>query len=73
MYNVLNFLYEVKTGWKVDVRPGNYGWYHIMWLVIMVVVSFLLCYFFGRKHDKKTDDKVILSIGLMLFLIELYK
>ena len=73
MNNVFKFLYEVKTGWTVSTRPGNYGWYHIMWLFIMVIATFLLCYFFGRKHDKKTDDKVVLSIGLLLFVIELYK
>ncbi|MBO4666686.1 MAG: YwaF family protein [Bacilli bacterium] len=73
MINIINFLYEVKTGWKVETRPGNYGWYHIMWLFIMVIVTFLLTYFYGRKHDKKTDDRVVLSIGLLLFVIELYK
>ncbi len=73
MYNVLNFLYEVKTGWKVETRPGNYGWYHIMWLCIMVITAFLLCYFFGKRHDKKVDNKVIFSFGVFLFLIELYK
>ena len=70
---MFNFLYEVKTGWTVATRPGNYGWYHIMWLCIMVLATFLVCYFFGRKHDKKTDDRVVLTIGLLLFVIELYK
>lgn len=73
MNNVLIFLYDLITGWKVETRPGNYGWYHIMWLFIMVIATFLVTYFFGRKHDKKTDDRVVLSIGLLLLVIEIYK
>ena len=73
MINFIKFLYEVKTGWTVNTRPGNYGWYHIMWLFIMIITTFLLCYFFGRKHDKKVDDRVVFSIGALLFAIELYK
>ena len=68
------FLYNLVTNWKwPGERPTSYGWYHIMWLVIMIVACILLCHFIGKKHDKKKDDIVIFSIGVMLVGIEIYK
>lgn len=67
-------LTDLVTDWRwPDARPTVYGWYHIMWLVIMIIVTALLCYFLGRKHNKRIDDRVIFSIGTMLIVIEIYK
>ena len=54
-------------------RPTNYGWYHILWLIIMIILCVFFSLKFGRKHDEKIDNKVIFGIGLFLVIIELYK
>ena len=67
-------LYDLLTDWKwIGELPQNYGWYHLMWLAIMVIACILSVYFFARKHDKKLDDKFIFAIGIMLIVSEIYK
>ena len=62
------------TDWKWIINPPeNYGWYHLMWLAIMIAATILSCVFLAKKHNKKTDDKFIFSIGFMLIVIEIYK
>ncbi|MCI5745344.1 MAG: YwaF family protein [Erysipelotrichaceae bacterium] len=65
---------DLITDWRwPNVRPTVFGWYHIMWIIIMILVVVLLCLIFARKHDSKTDDRVIFFIGTMLLAIEIYK
>lgn len=72
--SVIRVKYELHTGWELKGELfSNYGWYHLMWLGIMVVTTVLLCIFFARKHNKKIDDRVIFSIGTLLLVIEIYK
>ena len=68
------FTMAPATGWLWPWdRPGNYGWYHICWLVIMVLACLFFCLRFARKHEERTDVRVIFGIGVFLFVIELYK
>ena len=64
--NVLKFL---------DTRmpePALYGWFHIMWLVIMITVTVLAC--ITHKEDNgKHLHKVILWTSVMVILFEVYK
>ena len=68
------FFANLITDW---IWPGDgvhsYHWFHIMWLVLMVIGCFASSYFLGRKHNKKIDDRFIFIIGTMLILIEIYK
>ena len=65
---------KLLTDWEWTInRPENYGWYHIMWLVIMVIACVISCLLWAKKHDKKTDDKFIFTIGCVLILAEIYK
>lgn len=62
------------TGWIWPwERPTNYGWYHIMWLVIMLGLCVFFCLKFATKHDEKIDNRVIFGFGVFLVLIETYK
>ena len=54
-------------------RPTNYGWYHIVWLIVMVLLCVFFCAVFARKHNDKIDNRVIFGFGLFLLLIETYK
>lgn len=59
--------------WPEDGKPTVFGWYHIMWLIIMIVACVLSVHFFAKKHDKKIDDKFVFINGAMLIAIEIFK
>jgi len=59
--------------WPNSTYPKAFGWFHDLWLLIMVLVCILLCKKFGSKHNKRTDDVVIFSIGLISLIFEIYK
>ncbi len=54
------------------VGPGMFSWFHILWLVIMVVFCVALG-LYARKHDPKTDRKVIGVLAVILLLGEIFK
>ncbi len=68
------FYYDLVTDWKwVNNSPTNYSWFHLMWIMIMILVCVLSSLFIAKKNDKKIDDKFVFSIGLILLIAELYK
>ena len=72
--NIIRIKYDLKTNWELKGELfSNYGWYHLMWLGIMIVATIVLTLVFARKHNKKVDDRVIFSIGALLLEIEIYK
>lgn len=68
----LNMLVVTNWIWPFE-RPTNYGWYHIIWLVIMVISCIVISLTLAKKHDKKIDNRVIFAFGTLLVLIETYK
>ena len=56
-----------------DVGPGMFSWFHILWLVIMVVLCVAVSMLFARKHDDRTDRKVIGCFAVLLVLGEIFK
>lgn len=50
-------------------QPGMYGWFHIVSLVLMVVVTILFCRF-GKNWDKR---KVLLTTAITVVILEVYK
>lgn len=48
-------------------EPGLYGWYHILWLLIVVVATVCLC---RLKPDPR---KTLLVISLVVMVLEIYK
>lgn len=53
-------------------RPGLYGWFHILWLTIVVAATVLLC----KKFPKGTERQVktiIGSITIAVIVLEIYK
>ncbi len=53
-------------------EPGMYGWYHIMWLFIVAIGTFLLCKFFGEGTDKQVKT-IIHTVALTVAVFEIYK
>jgi len=56
-----------------DSQLVMFGPLHILYLVLMVVISFVLCVFVAKKHNPKYDRIVCGSIGIFLICIEIYK
>ena len=53
------------------VTPGLFGWFHILWIALVILGSVALC----LLHKKKavSPAKVILVISVAVALLELYK
>ena len=66
-YNFLSWL----SG-TFDEEPGNYGWFHVMFVAIVVVLTFLVCHFFKDAKDK-TYRRIVLITWLVIVLFEVYK
>lgn len=52
--------------------PGNYGWFHIMFLVLVIAGTVLLCVFY-KDCDDKTVRKIVFITWLTIFILEIYK
>ena len=52
--------------------PTNYGWFHLMFIGIIILTTFLLCYFF-KDASIKTFNKISLISWIIIVILELYK
>jgi hypothetical protein len=66
-YNFLAWLSGTFTE-----EPGNYGWFHIMFLVIVVAATGVVCHFF-KNADDKTYRRIVLITWIIIVLFEVYK
>ena len=53
--------------------PGMFSYFHIIWLVIMVLLIVLAYFYAKRFKEPKTVDKTILIIDITLFITEILK
>lgn len=53
--------------------PTNYGWFHLMFVGIVITLSVVLCLVFARRKSEKTLKIVTLVTWLTMFLFEIYK
>lgn len=53
--------------------PEAFSWFHFLWIGIAIVASGLMCRFVATKHNKRTDDIVILTIEGILLISEVIK
>ncbi len=55
------------------IGPGMFSWFHLLWLGIMVVFTWAVCHFLGRKHSERMDRIVIGVFAVVLVLCEVFK
>ena len=53
-------------------RPELYGWFHIMWLVITIAATTVLCIRY-RKNAEKFAPRIVLVVAVTVTLLEIYK
>lgn len=56
-----------------DVGPGAFSWFHLIWLVIMIVVCIALGLTVARKRDQKADRIVVSVFSAILIVCEVFK
>lgn len=56
-----------------DVGPGMFSWFHILWLIIMIVASVVISLTVGKKHNPKYDRIVVLIFSIILVICEVFK
>ncbi len=52
--------------------PTNYGWFHIMFILIFAVGTFIICKYF-KDCNEKTVNIILLIAWIIVFLLEVYK
>ena len=52
--------------------PTNFGWFHIMCLALVVLITVLLCVF-ARKYGDKGARIVVLTYSILTIVLEIYK
>ena len=52
--------------------PNTFGWFHFMFVIIVIGVTFLLCYFF-KDCNEKTFKRIIFINWILIFILEVYK
>ena len=63
--NVLKFLDTPMA------EPPSYGWFHITFFVLSIVVGIFLCLVF--KNGKKYAPRIVFTTAVIVFLLEVYK
>lgn len=52
--------------------PTNYGWFHLMFIAIVILTTVLLCIYF-KDCKKKTFRNIVLGCWILIILLEIYK
>ncbi len=59
-------------------KPVAFGWFHLMWLAIMIVATVVLCVFAVINKKKGKDNSkfariVVLTYAVVVIILEIYK
>ena len=57
--------------WEMEESPGNYGWFHIMMLAIIISIAVILCVK-GKNCSDRTFRRIILYYWIFNVISELY-
>ncbi len=69
----MDFLIKlIEIGNASMTRPTNYGWFHLMFVGIVVVASVLMCLFFRNASDR-TVRVICFVFWITILLLEVYK
>ena len=67
LHNVLRVL-----DYKID-KPELFGWFHWMWLALVVVATVALCLWHKRSGTPERVRRVVLINAIVVILLEVYK
>lgn len=64
-------LIEILT-LKMD-EPGNYGWFHLLFIGLLVIACLGVIFLANHHHQEKTLKLVLLICGSVMIIFEIYK
>ena len=69
----MNFFERILIGLKGKMpEPTNYGWFHLMFVVLAIAAIVLLC-IFARNLKDKTFRRIIMWCWIVMLVLEIYK
>ena len=69
----MNFLGEILVVLKTRAQvPAAYGWFHIAFWILSILAGILLCKIY-KDPDEKTARKILLAMGIICVILEIYK
>ena len=69
----MNILISVLEVFKAKMtEPTMYGWFHVMWLIITVAATVLLCWLFKEGTEKQVH-RIVFITAILVTLLEIYK
>ena len=69
----MNFFVKLYEFFDLSMtEPTNYGWFHLMFMAIIIATTVLLCVFFRNSNDK-TMRKIVLIFWIVISVLEIYK
>lgn len=54
-------------------RPTNYGWFHLMFVALLIIACIGMVFLANHQHNEKTLQMVLLICGGIMILFEIYK
>lgn len=69
----MNIFKSVLEVLEVEMtEPTMYGWFHIMWLILTVAASVLLCRLFKEGTEKQVH-RIVFFTAILVTVLEVYK
>ena len=69
----MNFFERILIGLKGKMpAPTNYGWFHLMFVMLAIAAIVLLC-IFARNLKDKTFRRIIMWCWIVMLVLEIYK
>ena len=69
----MNWFEKFLVSLKAEMTtPGNYGWFHLMFVGIAIIATVLLCVF-GKNAKDKTFRRIVFWCWIVMLVLEIYK
>lgn len=69
----MNFWVKLQQICETEMpRPGNYGWFHLVFFALSIIVGILLCVTHKKGNDARVRRTVFVT-GVIVILLEIFK
>lgn len=69
----MNFWVKLQQICETEMpRPGNYGWFHLLFFALSIIVGILLCVTHKRGDDRRVR-RAVFVMGVIVILLEVFK
>ena len=69
----MNFWVKLQQICETEMpRPGNYGWFHLLFFALSIIAGILLCVT-HKKGDNRRVRRAVFVTGVIVILLEVFK